>query len=180
MCTASLQLVKLQTWYSRTCAKYQEVAPAIATATATATTTATATAITPLTLTPRVAVTSTLAPASSSTLITINLTIASQLEEVKEEECCQLKQLASNYYAAAADKVKADKTTSQLIATKQLQQFAQQPLDMIAAFAKHLAAAAVAAGSYTIKTFYKTELVSPRQDKQRLKQISQLFSLIFD
>jgi hypothetical protein len=83
-CTTSLRPVKLQTWYSRTHAKYWEVAPATTT-TATATTTPPSRA-TPTSI-PRVASTPTLAPAPSSSPITIDLTAASQLEEVEEEEC---------------------------------------------------------------------------------------------
>src|SRR5271165_599149 len=176
VCTASLQPVKLQTWYSRTRAKYWEVAPA--TTTAAAATTTPPSRATP-TSTPRVASTPTLAPAPSSSSITIDLTAASQLEEVEEEECRRLEQLASNHQAAD-DEVEADETTPWLTATKWPQQFARRPLDVIAAFARHPAAVAVASGSYTIGPFQETELVSPKQDEELLQQISRLFSLVFD
>src|SRR5579871_2092714 len=179
VCTASLRPVKLQTWYSRTRAKYWEVAPAPATTTtATATTTPTPSRATP-TSTPRVAGPPTLAPAPGSSFITIDLTAATQLEEVEEEECRRLEQLAADHHAAD-DEVDVDETTPWLIATEWPQQFARRPLDVIAAFAKHPPALAVAAGSYTMGRFQETELVSPGRDEEHLQQLSWLFSLVFD
>ena len=121
-----------------------------------------------------------LAPAAAtSPTVTIDLTTADQLEEVKEDECQRLEQLASNHYAVD-DEVEADATTPWLVATEWPQQFGGRPLDVIAAFAKSPVAAAVAADSYGIGSFQGTALVSPAQDKARLQQISQVFAHVFN
>lgn len=120
-----------------------------------------------------------LVPAPGSAPVTIDLNTASQLEEIEEEEERRLEEFATNP-AAADNEVEADETTLWLRATEWPQQFAGRPLDVIAAFAKHPAPVAVAAGSYTLGSFQETVLVSPERDEERLRQISQLFALVFD
>ena len=182
--------MNLQTWYSSTGARYWEVrTPPCGSASVSATAAAIATAATPsspraTTLLPpapqRAAPGRPLAPAAAtSPTVTIDLTTADQLEEVEEDECQRLEQLASNHYAAD-DEVEADATTPWLVATEWPQQFGGRPLDVIAAFAKSPVAAAVAADSYGIGSFQGTALVSPAQDKARLQQISQVFANVFN
>jgi hypothetical protein len=163
-----LRPAKLQSWYSSTRAQYWEVArptsPEVGTPSAplaTATTTAGATL-------PR-----------QSYPTKMDLTILSQLEAIEEDEDNRLVELAANHQAAQ-DEGEADQTTPWLVATEWPKQFAQRPLDVISAYAKHPAAVPVAAGCYTIGSFQGIELTSSKQDEERLLQISQLFTHVFD
>ena len=173
--TAGLRPAKLQTWYSSNRAQYWEVATASPPAPAPATSTATAT--------PPLTRTRTETPLRAPPSSTLDPAAATRLEELEEEEHRRLEQLASNH-EAADNEVEADETTPWLTATEWPQQFARRPLDLIAGFAKHPAAVAVAvaaaADGYRIGPFQEIELISPAQDEERLQQISWLFSLVFD
>ncbi len=106
-------------------------------------------------------------------------TAARLIEEIEEQECSRLEQLAQDHLAADAE-VEADETTPWLNVTEWPKQFAQRPLDLISRCGLQPAAVAAAGEDAFLGSWRGTDLVSSADDEGRLRQVTWIFGLVYE